>query len=316
MSRQPATAGATVAEGRPGVRPVRVGIADREGLLGSLFLLPAVAYIVALVGVPFFAAIAFSFSDVTAGDPSFDWVGLANFRAIFRDGVFWRSLGNTLVFTAVSMALVVLFAEILALILAADFRGKWVVRFLVLLPWTTPVALGAISWLWMLDSIFSPIDWWLREFGIIEGNMFWLGRPGLAMASVIAVHTWRIVPLAAVIILAGRAAIPHDIHDAADIDGAGFWRKLWEITLPLTLPVIAVAILFGAVLTIADMTVVYVLTRGGPVNATQVLASWAFFRGVEGGNLAQGAAVALFLLPLLVAAAVAILRAVKRMVVI
>jgi multiple sugar transport system permease protein len=135
------------------------------------------------------------------------------------------------------------------------------------------------------------------------------------MASVIAVHTWRIVPLAAVIILAGRAAIPDDIHDAADIDGAGFWRKLWEIILPLTLPVIAVAILFGAVLTIADMTVVYVLTRGGPVNATQVLASWAFFKGIEGGNLAQGAAVALFLLPLLIAAAIAILRAVKRMVV-
>jgi multiple sugar transport system permease protein len=294
---------------------VKVGIADREGVLGPLFLLPAVAYIIALVGVPFFGAIAFSFSDVTAGDPSFDWVGLANFQAIFRDAVFWRSLLNTLVFTAISMALVVLFAEILALILAADFRGKWVVRFLVLLPWTTPVALGAISWLWMLDSLFSPIDWWLREFGIIEGNMFWLGRPRLAMASIIAVHTWRIVPLAAVIILAGRAAIPDDIHDAADIDGAGFWRKLWEIILPLTLPVIAVAILFGAVLTIADMTVVYVLTRGGPVNATQVLASWAFFRGIEGGNLAQGAAVALFLLPLLIAAAIAILRAVKRMVV-
>lgn len=295
---------------------VKVGIADREKVLGALFLLPAVAYIIALVGVPFFAAIAYSFSDVTAGDPSFDWVGLANFRAIFRDAVFWRSLQNTFVFTAISMALVVLFAEMLALILAADFRGKWVVRFFVLLPWTTPVALGAISWLWMLDSIFSPIDWWLREFGILEGNMFWLGRPVLAMASVIAVHTWRIVPLAAVIILAGRAAIPSDIYDAADIDGAGFWRKLWEVTLPLTLPVIAVAILFGAVLTITDMTVVYVLTRGGPVNATQVLGSWAFFRGIEGGNLAQGAAVALFLLPLLIAAAVAILRAVKRMVVI
>ena len=124
------------------------------------------------------------------------------------------------------------------------------------------------------------------------------------------------VYVAAVIILAGRAAIPSDIYDAADIDGAGFWRKLWEVTLPLTLPVIAVAILFGAVLTITDMTVVYVLTRGGPVNATQVLGSWAFFRGIEGGNLAQGAAVALFLLPLLIAAAVAILRAVKRMVVI
>lgn len=291
----------------------RSGLADREGLLGPLFLLPAVIYIVALVAAPLFLAIAFSFSDVTAGDPSYDFVGLDNFRAIFRDRVFWESLENTLVFTAASMALVVLGAKILALILSADFHGKWVVRFLVLLPWTTPVALSAIAWLWMLDSLFSPIDWWLREFGILDGNLFWLGRPNLAMASVIAVHAWRIVPLAAVINLAGQAAIPDDIKDAADIDGAGFWRKLWEIDLPLTLPVMAVATLFGAILTFTDMAVVYVLTRGGPVNATQVLSSWAFFKGIEGGDLAQGAAIALFLLPLLLAGAIAILRAVKRM---
>ena len=128
------------------------------------------------------------------------------------------------------------------------------------------------------------------------------------MASVIAVHVWRIVPLAAVIILAGLISIPQDIKDAAEIDGAGFWRKLFEITLPLTLPVIAVAVLFGTVLTFTDMTVVYILTRGGPENATQVLPSWAFFKGIDSGDLAQGAAIALFLFPVLLAAAVAILR--------
>ncbi|MBW3665016.1 MAG: sugar ABC transporter permease [Actinobacteria bacterium] len=276
-------------------------------------LLPAIVYIIALVAVPFFLAIVFAFSDVTVGDPSIDLVGLRNFRRIFADPVFWQSLWNTLIFTGVSMTLTVVLAKVLALILIADFRGKWIVRFLILLPWTTPVAVAAITWLWTLDSIFSPIDWILRQLGLLDGNLLYLGRPGLAMSSIIVVHVWRLVPVAAIIILAGLIAIPDEINDAAAIDGAGFWRKLWEITIPLTLPVIAVATLFGAILTFTDMGIVFVLTRGGPNNATQVLTSWAFFRGIEGGQLAEGAAIALFLFPLLLAAAIAILRAVKRM---
>jgi ABC-type sugar transport system permease subunit len=291
----------------------RRSLGDREGVLAWLFLAPAVVYIVLLVAIPFLLAIAFAFSDVTAGDPSFDWVGLDNFSAIFGDPVFWRALRNTLVFTVISMVLIVVLGKALALILVADFRFKWLVRFFVLLPWTTPIALAAIAWLWLLDSIYSPIDWVLRALGLLEGNLYWLGRDNLAMASVIAVHTWRIVPLAAVIMLAGLVSIPKDIDDAAAIDGAGFWRRLWEITLPLTLPVVAVAALFGAVLTFTDMTVVYVLTRGGPESATQVLPSYAYFKGIEGGDLAQGAAIALFLFPLLLAAAIAILRTVRRM---
>jgi multiple sugar transport system permease protein len=319
----PATSGDGAADD-PGIRATRAGairaaangrraLADRESFLAPLFLLPAVVYIVALVAIPFFLAIAFSLSDVTTGDPSLDWVGLGNFEAIFDDPIFWRSLRNTLVVTAVTMALTVVLAKALAMILIADFRFKRVIRFLVLLPWTTPIALAAIAWLWMLDSTYSPIDWVLRSFGLIETNLYWLGRDNLALASVIGVQTWRIVPLAAVIIMAGLVAIPDDINDAAAMDGAGFWRKLWEITIPLTLPVIGVATLFGAILTFTDMTVVYILTRGGPTNATQILPSYAYFKGIEGGDLAQGAAIALFLFPLLLAAAVAILRAVRRM---
>ncbi|GLZ05979.1 ABC transporter permease [Actinomadura sp. NBRC 104412] len=294
--------------------PVRkAGLADREGFLAWAMLLPSVVYIVALVGVPFVLAIAFAFSDVTTGDPSFDWVGFANFDAIFDDGVFWRALTNTLVFTLVSMLLIVVFGKILANILVADFRGKWVVRFLVLLPWTTPVALSTISWLWFLDSIYSPVDWVLRHLGLIDDNVVWLGGPGTAMASVIAVHVWRLTPLAAVIVMAGLVAIPRDIDEAARIDGAGFWRRMFEVTIPMTMPVIAVSALFGAILTFTDMTVSYVLTRGGPTHATDVLASWAYFRGIEGGDVGQGAAIALFLFPLLLAAAIAILRAVRRL---
>ncbi len=276
-------------------------------------LLPSVVYIVALVAIPFFLAIAYSLSDVTVGDPSFDYVGLRNFRAVLDDPVFRRSLTNSLFITAVTMALVLVLGKILALVLTKDFRFKWVVRFLILLPWTTPVPLAAIAWLWMLDSLFSPIDWTLRRLGLLEGNLHWLGNSKLAVVSVIAVQVWRIVPLAAVIIMAGLTAIPQDLDDAAEVDGAGFWRKLWEITIPLSLPVTAVATLFGAVLVFTDMSVVFVLTRGGPVDATQILPTWAFFRGIQGGDLAQGAAIALFLFPVLLAMAILILRSVRRM---
>jgi multiple sugar transport system permease protein len=302
-----------MAERVAGAAGVRVRLADRDGALGWLFLAPTVVYVVALVAVPFGLAIAFAFSDVTSGDPSYDWAGLENFRRVFDDPVFWRSLGNTFVFTTVSMFFIVLFGKILANILVADFRGKWVVRFLVLLPWTTPVALSSVSWLWLLHTIYSPIDWLLRQVGLIETNVYWLGRPNLAMASVIAVHVWRLVPLAAVIMMVGLLSIPRDLDEAARIDGAGFWRRMFEVTIPLTLPLVAVAALFGAIFTFTDMAVVYILTRGGPTNSTQVLASWSFIRGIGGGDVGQGAVIALFLLPLLLAAAVLILRAVRRM---
>ncbi|HJY44718.1 MAG TPA: sugar ABC transporter permease, partial [Propionibacteriaceae bacterium] len=227
-------------------------LADREGFLAWALLLPSIIYIVVLVGLPLLLAIAFSFSDVTAGDPSFDWDGLSNYRLIFDDPVFWRSLLNTIIFTVGSMLLIVVFGKVLANILVADFRGKWIVRFCVLLPWTTPVALSAIAWLWLLDSIFSPIDWMLREVGLIDSNLYWLGRPNLAMLSVIAVHAWRLIPLSAVIMMAGLVAIPKDLQEQAEIDGSGYWRRMFEITIPLMMPLIAVAALFGAIVTFTD----------------------------------------------------------------
>jgi multiple sugar transport system permease protein len=309
------------AAGEP-IQPRRRRLRDDDRFLAWAFLLPSVVYIVALVAVPFGLALAFSLSDVTTGDPSYDFVGLRNFGAALQDAVFWRSLVNTLIFTGITMVLVVVLGKILANILVADFRGKWIVRFCILLPWTTPVTLAAVAWLWTLDSIYSPIDWTLRQTGLLGhpgalfgagSNIYWLGQPTLAMASVILVQVWRLTPLAAVIMTAGLVAIPRDVHEAAVVDGAGWWRRMFEITVPLTLPVIAVAALFGAIFTFTDMAVVDVLTKGGPNNATQVLTSWAFRRGIDGGDIGQGAAVALFLFPLLLAAAVAILEAVRRM---
>ncbi len=295
-------------------------LADREGFLGALLLLPAVLYIVALVGVPFFLAIAFSMSDVTIGDTSLDFVGLENFRRIMRTPQFRRALSNTFLFTLTAQAIVIVGANILALLLSEDFRGKWIARMLIMMPWATPISLGTIGWLWLLDSKFSPFDWVLQQMGLLGPgtllgpgkHMNFLGREYLAMASVIMVHVWRMLPLAAVILLAGLTSIDQDLLDQAEVDGASFLRIHFQVRLPLIFPIMSIALLFGLIFTFGDMVVVFVLTRGGPVYYTQVLPVWAWFKGIDGGNLSEGAAVALFLFPVLLAVAILILRAARR----
>jgi len=287
---------------------------DSEKWLGRLMIGPAVLFIMAVVGFPFFLAIFYSVSDITVGSTGMNFVGLENFKRIIQDHTFQRALWNTFIFAIVSNLIVLVLAKILALALLKDFRGKWVVRLLILLPWVAPISLGSIGWLWILDSIYSVINWTLRAVGIFGPHTWpiWLGQPDLAMASIILVHTWRLLPLATVILLAGLTSIPQDIHDAAAVDGAGFWRHLFEITIPLVMPIMIIAVLFGIVFTFTDMIVIYVLTRGGPYDTTQVLASLAFFTGIDGGDLAEGAAIALFLLPVLAASAILLLRVARR----
>ena len=299
------------AEARPG----RLGrVLDRPEWLGPLMIGPAVLYIVLIVGVPFGLALYYSVSDITIGSRTLGFVGLKNFVSVVGTTKFQTSLKNTFVFAVISQVVVIVLASVLALALLKDFRGKWLVRFLILLPWVAPISLGTIGWLWILDSIYSVINWTLQALGLITAETWpmWLGIPKLAMGSVIAVHVWRLLPLATVIMLAGLTSIPQDIHDAAAVDGAGFWRHLFQITLPLVSPIMLVATLFGLVFAFTDMIVIFVLTRGGPYDTTQVLASLAFFTGIQGGDLAEGAAVALFLFPLLLVVAVAFLRIARR----
>ncbi|MEH2535054.1 multiple sugar transport system permease protein [Bradyrhizobium sp. AZCC 1588] len=292
----------------------RTRLADDERLLWPLMLAPAILYIVLLVGFPFFLSLFYSVSDVTVGSRSMNFVGLENFYRVVASNTFWTALKNTLIFTIVSQLFVLVFANILAMALSADFRGKWLVRLLILLPWVAPISLGAIGWLWIYDSIYSVINWTGQALRILGPNDWpiWLGQPNLAMASIIVVQIWRIVPLATVILLAGLTSIPQDIHDAAAVDGAGFWRRTLQITFPLLLPITLVAVLFGIIFTFTDMIVVFLLTRGGPYDQTQVLATWAFFTGIQGGDLAGGAAVSLFLLPVLVAVAIVFLLLARR----
>ena len=299
----------------------RAGIRDRADTLAKFMIAPAILYVVALIGIPFIVAVLYSLSDATTGEPNFRFVGLRNFGAALADPVFRQSMKNTFLFALISQTLVILLSRMIATALLKEFHGKWLARFLIMLPWTAPISLGTIGWLWMLDSIFSPIDWVLRWAGLLGHpgallgpmqNLYWLGQPGLAMASVVLVHVWRLLPLATVIQMAGLSSIPKDLLEAAEVDGATFWRKTTQITIPLTLPIISIAFLFGLVFTFTDVTVVYVLTRGGPIHSTQVLSTWTFFKGIEGGDLAQGAAISLFLFPVLAGIAILMLKFARK----
>jgi len=287
---------------------------DREEWLGPLMFGPAVLYMVLVVGFAFFLALYYSLSNITVGSRSLEFVGLRNFASVLGTPKFIASLKNSLVFAIGSQVLVLILANVLALALQKDFRGKWVVRFLILLPWVAPISLGTIGWLWILDSIYSVINWTLQAAGLIGPDNWpmYLGVPRLAMSSVITVHVWRLLPLATVILLAGLSSIPQDIHDAAQVDGASFWRHYFQVTTPLLVPVSTVAFLFGLVFAFTDLVVIFVLTRGGPYDTTQVLTTLAFFTGIQGGDLAEGAAIALFLFPLLLAAAIGFLRIARR----
>jgi len=286
----------------------------RQRWLGPAMFLPAVLYVVALVGVPFILAFLYSVGDVKVGSVGYHFVGVKNYASVLQNPTFLRSLRNSFVFTVSSQVLVLIGANLLALVLKNAFRGRRLVRFLILLPWVAPVSIGSIGWKWILDSLYSVINWVLVWLHLVEpfSAPMWLGEPELAMMSVILVHTWHMLPFATVIILAGWTAIPRDIPEAAAVDGAGFFRRTFQIELPMMLPIINVAVLFGAIFTFTDMTVIYILTRGGPYDTTQVLPSLAFFAGILGSDLAEGAAISIFLVPLLVAGAWLMLRSAHR----
>jgi multiple sugar transport system permease protein len=287
---------------------------SRQAWLGPAMLLPAVLYIVALVGLPFILAFFYAVGDVKVGSVGYHFVGLRNFRSIFANPAFLRALRNSFLFTISSQVLVLAGSLILALALKERFPGRGIVRFVILLPWVAPISIGSIGWKWILDSLYSVINWVLVALHLVKpfAAPMWLGEPGLAMMSVIAVHVWRILPFSTVIILAGLTSIPKDIPEAAAVDGAGFFRTLFQITLPMLRPILNVAMLFGVIFAVTDMTVIYILTRGGPYDTTQVLPSLAFFSGILGGDLAEGAAISLFLVPLLAVVAYLMLRVARR----
>ena len=292
---------------------------DRPGFVAGMFLSPAVLYMLLLLGVPFVGAIAFSLTDITIGMlfhtmPSF--VGLENFASLLDDPDFRQALRNTFVFAIGSQMVAVILGNILAQILMAEFRFKTLFRILVLLPWATPIALGVLSWKWMYDSIYSIINWNLRFLGLLtDGNWpIWLGNPDLAPLAIILVHAWKSFPFVGVIIVAANTSIPRNVIDAAKVDGAGFFRQLFQINLPLVLPIVTVGLVFGTVFAFTDMSVIWLLTRGGPINVTHVLATLAYQNGILAGDIARGSAISVFLVPILGLLVVMALRGIRRQV--
>lgn len=302
-------------------RQPELPIADRDGLIGTIMLAPAVIYVIALVAVPFFLAIGLSLSDTTVGDPRIhDFVGLANFISVVHEPAFQLALRNSVIVTLATLVVLTILTVIEVELLAHEFGGKRIVQILVILPWAMPVALAAVGWLWLLDSEFSPIDWMLRAVGLLGPgtvlgpamNLYYLGREWLGLAAIVVINVWRMLPLATIIVLAGRNGIPREHFEQAAVDGAGFFRILFQITIPGMATLLAVAVLFTVLVVFGDMTVVALTTRGGPGYATQLLPYWAYLKGIQGGALSQGAAIALFLFPVLLAGAILALRMAYR----
>jgi multiple sugar transport system permease protein len=289
-------------------------ILDRRDVLGAIFVSPAILYVLLLVGMPFLLAVYYSLSAYTIYDPTWRFVGLANFRQILNNPVFLETLGNTFLFTFGSQLLGLILGKFGALLLLRPFPGRKIVRALIILPWAVPIALATVAWEWMFDSLYSVINWTLIALGLIDRSNApnWLGNPHLAMLCVIVVNAWRFFPFAIVIFLAGITAVPQDVIDAATVDGAGFWRRNYQIILPMILPIVAVGLIFGIVFTFTDLSIVFLLTNGGPVNATSVLGFQGFQVGILSGDISHGAAISLFMLPVLLIVVIAMLRFIRR----
>jgi multiple sugar transport system permease protein len=286
---------------------------DRR-VLAPVLLGPAILFVVLLVGGPLLLAIYLSFTNAIAGSLEGDFVGLENFTREWRNPIFRDALKNTFIFTVVSQVIVLVLAKILANFLIRDFRGKWLIRFLIILPWAAPIALGVIGWKWIFDSLYSSLNWIGRAVNILGPgeNPQWVGDETLAMIAITTTHAWRLLPFATIIILAGLASIPREIEDAAAVDGAVGWRKMLYVTIPMVLPIMTVALLFGIIFTATDMVVVYLLTNGGPFNSTQMVTTWAFQTGIISGSLGAGAAVSLYLFPILLLVTVLMLWFARR----
>jgi multiple sugar transport system permease protein len=286
-------------------------------VFGYALLAPAALYVLLLVGAPFLFSLYLAVSDANVGDPVARFIGLENFRSAWEMDTFWIALQNSVVFLVVAAVLKSALGTALAFLLLQDFRGKKLVRGLVVIPFTLPIAISVLSWKWMYDSQFSVINWVLSRLGLIgqfgtEGWPIWLGNPKLALLACIIVNVWRTFPFSAIVLLAGFTSVPSEVLDAAKVDGCNFFQRFRNIVVPMIAPILLIGFLFDTVFTLSDLSVVYLLTQGGPGNATKILPVLAYQVGIQAGNLGRGAAIALFLVPLLAPALILVLRNLKR----
>ena len=284
---------------------------DRQSVFSWLMMAPPLLFLAALVGYPFCYGIVLSLQDRPVAHPG-TFVGLKNFATNFNDPIFWRVALNTFVYTVVATLLKMIGGLALALAMNQQFPLKNLVRALLLLPFIVPTVLSTVAWMWILDPAFSVLNWLLVLLGVPKPGPSWLGNPILAMLSIIVINTWRGLPFYGITLLAGLQTVPPELYEAATIDGASGWQRFRYVTLPLLQPIILIVTLFSVIFTFADFQLVYVLTHGGPQNATQLFATYAFDIAMGAGQLGLGASVALAMLPALALLIVALTIYMRR----
>ena len=303
--------------GRAGVRSRWRTPTARRYVFGYTLLAPAVLYVGLLVGVPFLFSLYLALSDASVGDPVARFVGIENFTAALQNATFYTALRNTVVFTLGAGVLKGLLGTTLAFLLMQPFHGRKVVRALVVIPFTLPIAVSVLGWKWMFDSQFSVVNWALSRLGVIGAYgspdwPVWLGQPGLALFAVMFVNVWRGFPFSAIVLMAGLTSVPPEVIDAAKVDGATFMQRFRKVIVPMIAPILFIGSAFDTVFTLSDLSIVYLLTNGGPDSATEILPTLAYNTGIRAGALGRGAAISLFLFPLLLPAMILLLRTLRR----
>jgi len=300
-------------------RPVTAGqlptiaeMLDREGVLGYVLLLPALLVLAAFIGYPFVTSLWLAVTDQSVSTSVANFVGLDNFTDELRSQIFLQTVRNSFVYTAVTVVIKLVLGIALAVLMNQSFRLKNFARAALLLPWIVPTALSAIAWLWLFDATFSVFNWAIVRTGLADRGINWLGEGGWAMTAIIIANVWRGTPFFAITILAGLQTVERELLDAAAVDGAGAWQRFWRITLPLVRPVLLIVLLFSIIWTISDFQLVYVLTRGGPTNSTHLFGTLAYDVAVRAGQLSQGAAISLYMFPVLIVCVVALLLYLRR----
>jgi len=308
---------ATVAGGRvESLRFWRTPTARRY-LFGYTLLAPAVLYVLLLVGLPFLFSLYLAMSDASVGDPVARFVGLENFRAAVQNSALFVAIRNSLIFTIGAGIMKGLLGTALAFLLIQPFKGRKIIRAFVVIPFTLPIAVSVLGWKWMFDSQFSVINWALSRLHLIGpyGSPdwpVWLGQPGLALFSVMFVNVWRGFPFSAIVLMAGMTSVAPEVIEAAKVDGANFIQRFRKIIVPMIAPILFIGTAFDTVFTLSDLSIVYLLTNGGPDGATEILPTLAYNTGIRGGALGRGAAISLFLFPLLLPAMILLLRTLRR----
>ncbi len=293
-------------------RPLSLrGVLEREGAFSWLMLAPGVFFLLAFVAYPFFYGIWLSMQDRAVARPGV-FVGLANFVTLLHDGIFWQVVRNTFLYTAVTITLKLLGGLAMAVVINQAFRGRGIIRALLLLPFIVPTVLSTVAWMWIFDPTFSIINWMLIRLGLVSSGFSWLGNATLAMVSIIIVNVWRGIPFYGITILAGLQTISPDLYEAAAIDGASVRQRFRYVTLPIIRPILIIVTMFSVIFTFSDFQIVYALTHGGPANATQVFVTYAFDIAMAGGQLGMGAAAALAMLPALAVMIVALTLYLRR----